>query len=68
MKILTKRAYEKPSKSDGRRILIDRLWPRGISKEGACIDFWAKAAAPAIGSRGPGSAYSVPPRGRPWIG
>jgi uncharacterized protein YeaO (DUF488 family) len=44
---LTKRVYVKPSKSDGRRILIDRLWPRGVSKEAAQIDFWAKSVAPS---------------------
>ncbi len=43
----TKRIYEEPARSDGRRILIDRLWPRGVSKEGARIDFWAKAVAPS---------------------
>ena len=47
MKIQTKRVYEAPSKSDGRRILIDRLWPRGISKAKAEIAFWAKSIAPS---------------------
>ena len=47
MKILTKRVYEPPAKSDGRRILIDRLWPRGVSKADAQIHFWAKAIAPS---------------------
>ena len=47
MKLFTKRVYDNPSKSDGRRILIDRLWPRGVSKERARIDFWAKDAAPS---------------------
>ena len=47
MEIRTKRIYEKPSPADGVRVLIDRLWPRGISKESAAIDFWAKAVAPS---------------------
>ena len=46
-KISTKRAYEKPSKSDGYRILVDRLWPRGVSKDDAQIDYWAKDIAPS---------------------
>lgn len=45
--ISTKRAYEKPSKSDGYRILVDRLWPRGISKKEAQIDYWAKDISPS---------------------
>ena len=47
MKLQTKRIYLAPARSDGRRILIDRLWPRGVSKEAAQIDFWAKAVAPS---------------------
>ena len=47
MKIRTKRIYEQAARSDGRRILIDRLWPRGVSKDAAKIDFWAKAVAPS---------------------
>jgi uncharacterized protein YeaO (DUF488 family) len=47
MRLQTKRIYEEPTPSDGRRILIDRLWPRGVSKEVAKIDFWAKAVAPS---------------------
>jgi uncharacterized protein YeaO (DUF488 family) len=47
MRIATKRVYEKPARSDGRRILIDRLWPRGLTKEKAKIDFWAKQVAPS---------------------
>ncbi len=45
--ILIKRVYEAAKESDGRRILVDRLWPRGISKEKAKIDFWAKELAPS---------------------
>ncbi len=43
----TKRIYEKPAKSDGLRILVDRLWPRGLSKEDAKIDYWMKNIAPS---------------------
>ena len=42
-----KRIYEKPEKDDGYRILIDHLWPRGISKEKAKIDIWLKEIAPS---------------------
>ena len=47
MHLDTKRIYDEPLQSDGRRILIDRLWPRGISKAAARIDFWAKSIAPS---------------------
>ncbi len=42
-----KRIYEEPSDDDGYRILVDRLWPRGIKKENAHIDEWAKDIAPS---------------------
>ncbi|HNR48371.1 MAG TPA: DUF488 domain-containing protein [Bacteroidia bacterium] len=42
-----KRVYEKPEKEDGYRILVDRLWPRGISKASAEIDEWIKEIAPS---------------------
>lgn len=45
--IKIKRVYEEPEKSDGFRILIDRLWPRGESKEKARIDLWLKDIAPS---------------------
>ncbi|MDH5463911.1 MAG: DUF488 family protein [Nitrosopumilus sp.] len=45
--IKIKRIYEDYSESDGYRILIDRLWPRGISKESAKIDLWIKEIAPS---------------------
>ncbi len=45
--IKIKRVYEKPSRNDGKRILIDRLWPRGLRKEEARIDEWAKDLAPS---------------------
>ncbi len=47
MSISLKRAYETPSASDGCRILVDRLWPRGLSKRDAKIDLWPKEAAPS---------------------
>ncbi len=45
--IRIKRAYDPPARSDGVRVLVDRLWPRGVSKEGGKIDHWAKALAPS---------------------
>lgn len=42
-----KRIYESPEKSDGVRVLVDRLWPRGISKERAHLDLWLKEIAPS---------------------
>lgn len=42
-----KRVYEEPQKSDGYRILIDRLWPRGVSKEKAAVNIWLKDVAPS---------------------
>jgi uncharacterized protein YeaO (DUF488 family) len=42
-----KRAYEPPEKKDGARILVDRLWPRGVSKEEAKLDEWIKEIAPS---------------------
>ncbi len=47
MEIKIKRAYDSPSDDDGYRILVDRLWPRGISKEKAKVDFWPKELAPS---------------------
>ncbi len=44
--IKIKRAYDKPETGDGRRILIDRLWPRGVAKAGAGIDEWLKDLGP----------------------
>jgi uncharacterized protein YeaO (DUF488 family) len=42
-----KRVYEPPEKADGLRVLVDRLWPRGINKEKAAIDLWLKEIAPS---------------------
>jgi len=47
MRIAIKRAYEQPSADDGFRILVDRLWPRGLSKKDAHIDLWLKDIAPS---------------------
>lgn len=47
MNIQIKRVYEKPGKEDGKRILVDRLWPRGLTKEKAGIDLWMKEIAPS---------------------
>lgn len=46
-----KRIYEEPSTNDGIRILVDRLWPRGISKQRAHLDYWYKDIAPSPGLR-----------------
>jgi uncharacterized protein YeaO (DUF488 family) len=51
MKVTLKRAYDPPSPGDGTRILVDRLWPRGLSKEKAHIDLWLKDIAPSSGLR-----------------
>ena len=45
--IRLKRAYDTPSPEDGRRVLVDRLWPRGLSKTEAAIDCWLKTMAPS---------------------
>jgi uncharacterized protein YeaO (DUF488 family) len=47
MKIKIKRVYEKPDKEDGFRILVDRLWPHGLTKEKASVDLWLKDIAPS---------------------
>ena len=47
MTIKLKRVYEAPAKADGTRILVDRLWPRGLSKEKAHVDLWLKEVAPS---------------------
>ncbi|MFB4165422.1 DUF488 domain-containing protein [Alteribacillus sp. JSM 102045] len=47
MAVVIKRIYENNSKEDGKRVLVDRIWPRGISKEQAALDDWVKEAAPS---------------------
>lgn len=45
--IQIKRTYEKPARSDGRRVLVERLWPRGIKKTAMPLDAWMKEVAPS---------------------
>src|SRR3954451_20111526 len=49
--IRLKRAYEKASPSDGERVLVERLWPRGVTKARAALDQWLKDLAPSPGLR-----------------
>ena len=51
MSILLKRVYEYPSPKDGYRVLVDRLWPRGLSKDKTKLDQWMKDIAPSDGLR-----------------
>jgi len=51
MPILLKRAYDEPSKNDGYRVLVDRVWPRGVRKEDADLDAWIKESAPSASLR-----------------
>jgi len=50
--IRLKRAYEEPSADDGVRVLVERLWPRGLRKQAAAIDLWLKEVAPSTELRG----------------
>ncbi|HZQ92551.1 MAG TPA: DUF488 family protein [Terriglobales bacterium] len=47
MPVAVKRVYEKPSVTDGARVLVDRLWPRGLSKTAAKVDLWLRDLAPS---------------------
>ena len=47
MDINIKRVYEAPSSSDGKRVLVDRLWPRGLTKDKAKVDLWLKDISPS---------------------
>ena len=49
--IQIKRIYDAPSRTDGFRVLVDRLWPRGVSKERAALDLWLKDIAPSVSLR-----------------
>ena len=51
IKLKRKRVYEPASAADGTRILVDRLWPRGLRKEDAAIDYWFKDLAPSTALR-----------------
>ena len=47
MELRLKRVYDEPEAGDGFRVLVDRLWPRGLTKERAALDLWAKEVAPS---------------------
>jgi uncharacterized protein YeaO (DUF488 family) len=47
MNVRVKRIYEPPARSDGKRVLVDRMWPRGMKREDAHIDAWIKGVAPS---------------------
>ena len=47
LSVALKRAYDEPAASDGTRVLVERLWPRGLAKERAHIDLWLKEVAPS---------------------
>lgn len=49
--IRLKRAYEAAAADDGRRVLVERLWPRGVTREKAALDLWLKDVAPSAGLR-----------------
>lgn len=49
--IWLRRAYEEPGAQDGQRVLVDRIWPRGVSKDDARLDAWMKDIAPSDGLR-----------------
>ena len=51
MSVRVKRVYDQPDKNDGYRVLVDRLWPRGMTKKNAHIDEWAKEIAPSTALR-----------------
>ena len=47
MSLAVKRVYEKPARQDGTRVLVDRLWPRGLTKKAAAVDLWLRELAPS---------------------
>jgi uncharacterized protein YeaO (DUF488 family) len=49
--IAIKRVYDAPEETDGFRVLVDRVWPRGVSKEKAAVDLWMKEIGPSTGLR-----------------
>ncbi|MDQ0396500.1 DUF488 domain-containing protein [Labrys monachus] len=51
MTVRLKRAYDPPGDGDGLRVLVDRLWPRGLAKAEAHVDFWAREVAPSTALR-----------------
>jgi uncharacterized protein YeaO (DUF488 family) len=50
-KVQVRRAYEEPAQDDGTRVLVDRIWPRGLTKERARVDEWCKQIAPSTDLR-----------------
>ncbi len=51
MPVAVKRVYEKVARADGNRVLVDRLWPRGLAKQDAALDAWLRELAPSDGLR-----------------
>ncbi|MEU4144139.1 DUF488 domain-containing protein [Streptomyces parvulus] len=51
MSVRVRRVYEPPEAGDGVRVLVDRLWPRGVSKDAARVDEWPKGLTPSTGLR-----------------
>lgn len=51
MQIAVKRIYDDPARNDGQRVLVDRVWPRGMTKEQAKVDYWARDVAPSSALR-----------------
>jgi uncharacterized protein YeaO (DUF488 family) len=50
-RVQIRRVYEAPSPGEGKRILVDRIWPRGLTKEAAALDLWLKEVAPSTALR-----------------
>lgn len=50
-RLLLKRAYDPPARADGTRVLVDRIWPRGVTKQALGADLWLKELAPSTGLR-----------------
>ena len=67
--IRVRRVYDEPTPEDGARVLVDRVWPRGMRKDAARLDEWAKDVAPS-GSSAAGTPrnWPSPARERPWPG
>ena len=51
MVVQVKRVYQQSGRDDGLRVLVDRIWPRGLSKESAGVDLWLRDVAPSTGLR-----------------
>jgi hypothetical protein len=61
-RVKLKRAYESPASDDGTRVLVDRLWPRGLKKTDAAIDHWAKYSRRALSCEN--GSHTIPPAGK----